>query len=132
MLERNKNNFEKEKRADSQKEKRTKEKPETGQKDMALAEHFERVKKGYENDLSQGMMIPLFGFVGNFFKLAWQSVFLKGKKFDEKGKFFMQGMKDGISNLLKAEFNHLGVIGTKLGRTAKGLWKRDSGAKAIF
>lgn len=79
--------------------------------EMALPKQFEKVVESAKTDLGRGCLIPLVTFVGRFFKLGWQSIFLKGKKPEEKARHFVENLGKEITGLFSQEFYFLGRSG---------------------
>jgi len=78
------------------------------QREMAAPKRFAEVGKSLENDLGRGCIFSLVFFVGKFFKIAWQSAFLKGQKADKKVQHFFKELTEETFKLVGTELYYAG------------------------
>ena len=83
------------------------------QRDMALPKRFAEAGKSLSEDLGRGFFTTLAIFVGKFFKIGWQSIFLKGKKPAEKMKHFFKEVTPAALETVSHELYYVGKFGVK-------------------
>lgn len=85
------------------------------QRDMAFPMRFREVGRSIKEDMGRGVLTSLALFTGKFFKIAWQSAFMKGKP-EEKVKHFFKELTEETIKLVGTEFYYAGSFFGKAGR----------------
>jgi len=84
------------------------------QRDMALPMRFREVGQSIKEDVGRGFFTSLVLFTGRFFKIAWQSAFLKGKKPEEKMRHFFKELTKETLETVDAELYYVGRTSGKV------------------